>query len=98
MELALALVGINAYVEEVFPFVNELKTIKKNQFIVETVKESLLIKTYFPEVFFALTSTVSSVNTTPNSFGTFIKQINIVIGAQDSSEPQDPSQLSCSEQ
>jgi len=51
VELALALLGINAYVEEVFPFVNTLKTIKKNQFIVETVKESLLIKTYFQEVF-----------------------------------------------
>jgi len=50
VELALALVGIKAYVEEVFPFVNALKTIRKNQFIIETVKESLLIKTYFPGV------------------------------------------------
>ena len=54
MELALALVGINAYVEEVFPFVNALKTIKTNPFIVETVKKSLLIKTYFSEVFFCI--------------------------------------------
>jgi hypothetical protein len=52
VKLALALVGINAYVEEVFPFVNALKTIKKNQFIIETVKESLLIKTYFPGFFY----------------------------------------------
>lgn len=51
VELALTLVRINAYVEEVFPFVNALETIKKNQFIVETVKESLFIKTCFPEVF-----------------------------------------------
>jgi len=50
VELALALVGINGYVKEVFPCLNALKTIKKNQFIVETVTESLLIKTYFPEV------------------------------------------------
>lgn len=33
VELALALLGINAHGEEVFPFVKALKTIKKNQFI-----------------------------------------------------------------
>ena len=47
VELALALLGINADVEEV----KALKTIEKNQFKVETVRESLLIKTYFTEVF-----------------------------------------------
>jgi len=51
VELALALLGINAYVEEVFAFVNALKTIKKKLFTVETVREILLLKFHFPEVF-----------------------------------------------
>jgi hypothetical protein len=75
VELALALLGISAYIEEVFAFVNALKTIKKKLFTVETVREILLLKIYFPEFFFTLASTFSSVNTTPNCFGTLIKQI-----------------------
>jgi len=54
VELPLALLEINANVEEVFPFVDAIKTIKKNQFIVETVKEILLIKDLFSRSFFLL--------------------------------------------
>jgi hypothetical protein len=72
VELAWALLGISAKVEKVFSFVNALWTIEKNRFDVETVGGSLLIKARFQK-FLALTSTVS-VNRTPNSFGTFIKQ------------------------